>query len=193
MDQWKTDLLDRIKTPMNDWVLLRKCKRPVESGIQLDDYSVGYTNFFEVLFCGPDCKTVTNDMAAWCRDGDEHGETVLLPEADQRIENLFDEYWWARERVIVPVLLRDGELIPLADYVTFEPETVEAIGFIIVPELDQNNKARYGTVLRVGSKCRDILVGDKVFFGSKARFWRIRCNDKSVGIMRESKVEGVQR
>ena len=193
MDKDKQKILDRIETPLNDWVLLRKCKRPAQGGIVLDDYSEGYTHFFEVLFCGPDCVTITQDMASWTSNGAAYGETVLLPEAENDLHNFFDEFWWAREGVIVPVLLQKGDLIPLSSYVTFEPEKVEAIGVIIVPDMDQKTKARGGKVLKVGPKCYDVAVGDTIYFGSKKKFWRITCKGRSVGIMRESQIEGIQK
>lgn len=82
-------------------------------------------------------------------------------------------------------------LSPLNDQVLVEPEIKETpLGLIITPETAKKKRSQTGWVVRVGPKCREVEVGDKIILPEYGGT-DVKINGRQYRVIRESDVTAV--
>ncbi len=134
-------------------VIQEKPQERTKLGLLIPESSRKHTPFAKIVSVGRRVK--------WVKDGDNILMTTAQPE---RIEHEGQEYGIINIESI-ECKIKDEELIPIGNKLILiqdEPDKVSK-GGIIIPDIAQENK-RTGEVVKVGEKCEEIVIGDKIYF-----------------------------
>jgi len=184
-------------------VVVRRCDTPQQGGIYLPDTEAARGFFFELIRVASDCRVF---RPGWAADQGRYGATVVCPESALLLEPVFADpgahgagysrsdcpYLIGHESALLPLLVRDRGLVPLADAVVLEIEIVEQAGGIVMAPIDAEWEIRVARVTAVGPKAHDVAVGDEAIL-AKGPLWRFRCAGKRYGYVRERDIVGVRR
>ena len=158
-------IIDRIKETLNDYVLfvLTHVGEAVDgstnerviraNGVDLYVPDIPHAEFAEILDVGAGCKTFTAEHIR---------ARVWTPDAPPELCWLGEDYYYTREKDLLPVLFGDGDtLTALGRHVVVQMDRkfVEGVELPDEAQLDSTT----GVVTSAGDKCRYVVAGDRVW------------------------------
>jgi len=208
MNQQETeDYISRIYL-IKDRMIVRKCGQADDLGDGTRGIDLGggkvlelpanyheKTNFCELIDIGDGCKQFTKDMCARQRNWAD-GETIWVPEQDlQNLQPLGDramEYWFCRERICPPFIMRGGKILPLDDMVVLKLDWQEFDEGVRLTDWNAEFDINTGNIVAVGPmEPRDCGIGDNVVFNRRDDIFKFRIAGVLFGICSRKSIVGV--